>query len=635
MHLKISLDLTALTNTHFSTNFYFEFNNISSNIENWYDPEENVTALEFYNGTSTKTMYVFVDGATIPTYDQRDDLYELADVRDQPIIFECDIPERQYDRLYEFYKLGIIDIIPSADKTVMLAFRLNSDRDHVNKDLKLVTIIEGSFKAPLGVKSFELDVISYDIDNSYNYVYIPRLKRYYYVSTPQLVTNSYTKLILQEDVLLTWRELIKSQSAFVTRYSGSTEKGLVDVRFPLEDKLTTEYIMPTPSASSLVNTTLSAELSSTVFKILVSTVTDDLSYKHDVSKPTGTTLPSFTSLQARNERNAFITYEQLSYLIDACLADDNITTFINSVILLPFDPSTPYTGASTDGYISYFVQAKDKFLCDDGLFHATGHFPPDVNIVSCKGTTADACPYFIVADFTLSSTNAFNSYLDYEPYSVWEIYVPFVGWIKLNAQQCLNDRILVYYTLDYKSGMGTAYIYNYTKSKLLWSSNCQFGIKLDLTSTNAIEITRQKQANELNMILGLVASAVSVGVGIATENPVAVVGGVLSASKTIASAVNSNNMLFERAQTSFGTSEGIFHSPFSVEVRRTYHAPIITIDDSVYLSLQGKPYNKYMSLTTLVGYAEIGDIHFDPKGENIYNVEIDEIVALLKNGVIF
>jgi len=635
MHVKIKLDLTQLDLVSFSSNFYLNFDNIT-HLDNWHDPEENVTALEFYRGTlNRKTIYVFLDGSTEPDYYQEDDLYELAEVREEPLEFECDIRTTQLDKFYDFCKYGIIEVIPTENKTLFFAFRLNSDRDHLEKDIKLIDIIEGDFKAPLGIKNIDLDVYNYDIDNSYNYVFFPRLKRFYYVSNIVLMTNKYTRLQLQEDVLMTWRELIKGQSAFVTRYTGSTEKGLVDVRFPLEDKLTTEYITPTPSASSLVNTTLSAELASTVFKILVSTVTDDLSYKHDVSKPTGTTLPAFTSLQARNERNAFITYEQLSYLIDACLADDNITTFINSVILLPFDPSTPYTGASTDGYLNYFVQAKDKYLCDDGRFHATGSFPSGVSIVSCKGTTADACPYFIVADFTLGSTNAFNSYLDYEPYSIWEVYVPFVGWVKLNAQQCLNDRILVYYTLDYKSGMGTAYIYNYTKSKLLWSSNCQFGIKLDLTSTNAIEITRQKQANELNMILGLVASAVSVGVGIATENPVAVVGGVLSASKTIASTVNSNNMLFERAQTSFGTSEGVFHSPFSVEVRRTYHAPIITIDDSVYLGLQGKPYNKYMALTTLAGYAEIGDIHFDAKGNNIYNAEIDEIVGLLKGGVIF
>ena len=31
---------------------------------------------------------------------------------------------------------------------------------------------------------------------------------------------------------------------------------------------------------------------------------------------------------------------------------------------------------------------------------------------------------------------------------------------------------------------------------------------------------------------------------------------------------------------------------------------------------------------------EVGEIHFDAKGYDVYSTEIDEIVALLKNGVI-
>ena len=273
--------------------------------------------------------------------------------------------------------------------------------------------------------------------------------------------------------------------------------------------------------------------------------------------------------------------------------------------------------------------ASNKYLCNDYKFHDTT--PEGVSQILCKRTLAGATPYFVVADFTFNG--ATNDFLDYDPYTSWEIYVPFCGWIKVNASQVLGNRIFVYYTLDTKTGMGTAYIFDRTHNQLIWSSNCQLGIKLDLTTTNTTEITRQKEANELNMILGLMASALSIGVGVVTENPVAVAGGILSAGKTIASNVNSNKMLFERAQTSFGTSEGQFHSPFDVVIRRNYHDKI-NIDETVYKGLEGLPYNKYDSLSSLTGYVEIADIHFDAKGYNIYNDEITEIVSLLKNGVI-
>ena len=530
-------------------------------------------------------------------------------------------------------KLIDADVLSFPNQTLLYAYKQNSENDNLTKTLTFVTIVVGEFNHSIGVKNLNIDM--QDFANSFNYVFIPSLNRYYYVDSIEIISADITRLHLKEDVLMSWKSLIKQQSAFITRYENSTNIKIVDERYPLEDKLTTLYITPVQSTSPLTNTTLNFAPDNSKFKILVSSISDDLAQKHDVSAPTGTSLPSFTSLQSKNERNAFITFEQLSYLLGAVIDDDAIMSFINSVILLPFDPESVYTNASTDGFIDYVVIANDKYLCDDYKFHKYEDIPVGVSVVSTKGTTADASPYFIIADFTLTASTLFENCFDYEPYTTWEIYVPFVGWVKVNAEQCLGKRLLIYYTLDYKTGMGTAYIYNRTSNVLIWSSSCQLGIKLDLTTTNAAEIARQKQANELNMILGLVASAVSIGVGVASENPVAVVGGVLSASKTIASNVNANNMLFERAQTSFGTSEGVFHTPNNVMVRRTYHASYMN-SLTTYKHMQGLPYKNYVTdMSALSGYVEVGEIHFDPKNNIIYQDEITEIIDLLQKGVIF
>ena len=175
-----------------------------------------------------------------------------------------------------------------------------------------------------------------------------------------------------------------------------------------------------------------------------------------------------------------------------------------------------------------------------------------------------------------------------------------------------------------------------TDKKLIYSSNCQFGIKMPISTSNALEIERQKEASQLNLLMGMMTSVLSIGVGVASENPVAIAGGVLSAGKTIASFVNTNKQLFERAQTNFGTGEGLFHMPLSGNIvyRKTYNK-LISINEATFKHLEGIPYNHYVyDMTSLSGYVEVGDIHFDPKGENIYNAEIDEIVALLKSGVI-
>ena len=189
--------------------------------------------------------------------------------------------------------------------------------------------------------------------------------------------------------------------------------------------------------------------------------------------------------------------------------------------------------------------------------------------------------------------------------------------------------------MDLKSGISTAYIYNYTKQFVIWSGTCQLGVKIDMTTSNLIENTKQKQANDLNMILGMLSSAVSFGVGVASENPVAIMGGVLSAGKTIAGYVNANNQIFERSQMSFGSANGSLYTNLEFKCIKVTHE-LLTINVDTYKHIQGLPYNNYVSdMSTLSGYVEVGEIHFDPKNANIYQDEITEIVDLLQNGVIF
>ena len=158
-----------------------------------------------------------------------------------------------------------------------------------------------------------------------------------------------------------------------------------------------------------------------------------------------------------------------------------------------------------------------------------------------------------------------------------------------------------------------------------------------MLSSNALELSREKQANELNTLIGLLASAVSIGAGVVSENPVAIAGGVLSAGKTIASAVNKERMMFERAQVTYGSGDAGLHSNLTTLIRVTYNKQKPSgYELQYYHHMQGQPANAYMYLSGFTsGYVEIGEIHFDPYGYNIYQDEISEIVDLLQKGVIF
>lgn len=637
--MRIKIHLLDVINSQTTNTRTFGIINITLQ-ENFADAYNSGITKLIFTITETSSKCVITQNGVDITLNNND-ILNLSE--DSYVIVDGQLNNGSYNNLDWITNNGIF-YFDVDGFTSIYTYRQNSENDALSKSLTFVRILQGQFNHSIGIKNINLDIhFIYSID--FNYAWIPSLNRYYFVDSVEIISADIKRLHLKEDVLMSWSTLIKEQSAFVTRYGNSAGTNLVDERRPLEDVLSVEYVNPTPTSSgSLVNTTFNTSLGTTDFKFLISSISDGTHSYQNLPAPTGTNLQSLSGTSSTNNRVGFISESQLTYLIDAVLDNDNIATFINSVILLPFNPYYPYSsynsGNDNQAWLPNFpIQASDMVLCTDGKFHKPNNIPSGYYAIQGAQSYLAGCPYFITADFTIPAHRSSSETLDYiehDPYTTLEIYLAFVGWIKLNSNQVLGKRLITYYTLDYKTGMGTAFIYNVTDNKLIYSCNCQFGIKLDLTTTNTTEITRQKQANELNMLLGLMTSALSIGVGVVSENPVAVAGGILSAGKTIASYVNSNNMIFERAQTSFGTSEGVLHSIIGLPILRyTYHKQV-SIDESTYQHIQGYPYKSYVDLSNLTDgyYCEVGEIHFDPQGETIFQDEISEIVSLLQSGVI-
>ena len=506
------------------------------------------------------------------------------------------------------------------------SLHLNNNHE-LDKIITYVDKLEGIFNHSIGVKNINIDVNNFQ--NNFNYVWIPTLKRYYYVDSIELISATITRLHLTEDVLMSWKDLIKIQSAFVSRYEQSNNDNLVDSRLPLEDVKTIEMLSFTNGA--LKNCTFDYGIGNTTPVICVTSMSTKVQTGHGTSTPPSASgLPIVRSSLNDNEFVRFITFNKLQYLVTAYRSDDATSSFIENVIYYPFDCSTLF-GLSTSS--SYAIQVKDKYI--DELGNYVNYNASDTPL-QCYGMNVNrdgVSPYIVIADISITNNDA--KFDDYEPYSNYEIYIPFVSWVKIEYKQFVNQRILVYYSVDLKTGMATAYVYNYTNKYIIWSGACQLGIKLDMTTTNQLENQRQRESSVLNTTLGLMSSTIAVGVGIATANPVAIAGGVIGGGKTIANAVNTNRMLFERAQSSFGTPECSLFAPNEVKIRRTYNQRRSLDDDSTFDELNGKPYNNYVGvLGDLHGYVEIPEIHFKPKDNVIYQDEINEIVSLLKEGVI-
>lgn len=532
-------------------------------------------------------------------------------------------------------------IVYETEKTPLVLYRLKTKRNKVNKvvgtDIIYVGTIYGAFNNVVALRSPVIDVEGFNITETYNYVYVVSLNRFYFVNNIDLVTDKTTRISLSEDVLKSHRDLILLQKGLVTR---SEEKGnqlkIVDDRFPLESVKTVEYITPTHTASgtNLENITIDTQIPSNISdqkrNFIVAVLPPPREDFTDVDAPTGTLLPTISWSASPCATLYLCKLHELREYLNGLYWQSEYVTYLNSIILLPFDLSSAYDQT----YITNFNVGGNGVVCDDGEIR-DGTIPSGVSVLQVPRVTYRTSPYLILADIEFPSA---QNWYEREPYTVYEMYIPFVGWIQLDIENVRSCRLLVYYTLDYSTGNATVYVYNATRQQVIYTTSCQLGSKLSVSSTNNSDLARERENIELNSLMSALTSGISVLGGAVTESPKMIVGGLVSAGKGIASQVNAERMLVQRGHVTYGSGESGYHGIMDVQLRKTYYKPVLSSSNetNIYNKQQGKPYNNYVAFSTLADgyYIEVGDIQFNANGYDIYNEEINEIVTLLQNGVI-
>ena len=646
--MRVKLNLNNIVNNIPSSNLVFGFYTLT-NQSNFSDSWQDVTQLTFTRTTTSVSCGVIQNGVTFTL--NANTLHFLS-ATDDYVIFDCDLDTYAKNNINKLLSLGYIELDIEGFTSIIL-YKQNSANNVVNKSLTLVDIIQGKFNIPIALKTFTLDL---DGNYVFNYIWIPLLNRYYYVNSIQKYTDTFTRYTFNEDVLMTWQTLIRNQNAFVTRQAGATNLDLVDNRYPLTDIYSEDnligYMEDTASAKSKVNCSLNFSLDPTLIGNFIYLATTKEKHgtpavaTRNVYNSPSSSLPAPEMHVSAQTHFYFLDGQSVAELLFACLGDSATASYLDGILWLPFDPEDTFNllvreSNNTTKRDAFYIG--EKVLKNDGTFVNYTSTLTYNDRVDCAGYTKDnkkimSAPYFVIKDFTITHIN--SDWRDYEPYTNYEIFIPFCQWVKVNSLDIFSnnsssDRLLIYYSMDMSTGQATAYLYNYTRGFIIWSGGCQLGIKLDITASNATENLKAKQSADLNMILGLVSSAVSIGIGVVSENPIAIVGGVLSASNTIASNVNTNRMLLNRASSSLGSNDGALYATDYVDCRITRYLPVLTSDEeTIFYATNGKPYNKYTSLSSLSGYTEIGKIYFNPSNYAISQDEINEIVAILRDGVI-
>lgn len=125
-------------------------------------------------------------------------------------------------------------------------YTMNSSKNTVSKSITFVGNMYIKYNKPISYKQLSVDLELEPDEMNFNYVYITVLNRYYYVTDMNLIKN-YCSITLSEDVLMSWADVIRSQTAFVERSQSSYSNNLVDdeVMFDYDKNIAVTPITPT------------------------------------------------------------------------------------------------------------------------------------------------------------------------------------------------------------------------------------------------------------------------------------------------------------------------------------------------------------------------------------------------------
>ena len=228
-----------------------------------------------------------------------------------------------------------------------------------------------------------------------------------------------------------------------------------------------------------------------------------------------------------------------------------------------------------------------------------GNVASTVNVIPCAETIT-----INVGGITIPKK--YNNFLDFEPYTKVQIYLPFYGTAMLNSSLVVGRRIDISYIIDVITG--TAKISIKHKNKTLYEYKTTCACDLPLTSSNRASVE-----------MGYISSGLGMGVSLASGN---VIGAVASGLSMAQSQFSSNTN---------GNVSGVvdFHDSRMVTVM--VDRPVYS-DLKMFNKTHGRMCNLSKTLKNLKGYTKCANNVQIPF--NCLDKEREMIIELLTSGVI-
>lgn len=483
----------------------------------------------------------------------------------------------------------------------IIFYNTNSERHALDKQLTNPRTVNGVLRDGTSILH-PVIVIEYTSVPSFNYAYIEKFKRYYYVTDVGSVVNNIWAISLDVDVLMSFGTQIRTCNAMVERNEYWYNLTLYDNRRVEKQTKTYTYMEGGLGIAPFDPKRVDAGSYRYLLTIAGTPDTDP--------PPTGT-YPDISPLVrpgvgenygASGQRMWALNNEQLrlfcDYLyntgLDASISRlfSNPNEAIITVIAYPFD-----------------IHAHDPSRCrastDEIVFG---------DYTSISGTAAWEIFSHYDNVFDVGSVPdpiGTDNWLRYPPAAKWRLWLPYCGWFDVDPNDMNASPLSVRYVIEMSTGKCKAYVYK-TRSAvnpIVLTAEGQIGISIPLSSTDQVDITR----NNIQMLTNGLTSMLA---GHGAQN-------LLSAGMT--AAFNPPTFRGEPVTGIFGR-----YSPYN---------PVIAIEHQVYTDegpnyahLEGRPLHETVGLSSLSGFTICRSV--DLAGVTATKPELDQIESDLKGGVI-
>lgn len=172
------------------------------------------------------------------------------------------------------------------------------------------------------------------------------------------------------------------------------------------------------------------------------------------------------------------------------------STFITSVRIYPFS----FTATDNGHVVSDNNIKLGRYDCQLDAGGAGGAS------VECFRLTDGYKTHFNLGTYTF--TPHFNNFLDYSPYTKYELYLPYCGFVDMDATEYTGKTISIDYILDYTQGSCLAVVSDITNANdhvVLFSKGGTVGVPITWQATNSGQVIRgaiSSLANVGGMMLG-------------------------------------------------------------------------------------------------------------------------------------